>query len=264
MEYTEISGLRIAYQRDGEGPSIVFLHGGVSDSRVWQSQFDALADEYTVVAWDAPGCGKSSDPPEGFSLADYADCLAELIDELNLEQPHLVGISFGAGLAIEFFNRHPTVPKSLLLAGAYAGWAGSLSPEEVERRTRKALRTSKLPANEVASSWTPSLFSESVSDDVIAETERIIEDFHPEGSITMLNAFADADLRHVLPTINVPTLLLYGSEDVRSPMRVAESLHNEIPNSELAILQGVGHVINLEAPESFNAELLNFKSRQDA
>jgi len=74
----------------------------------------------------------------------------------------------------------------------------------------------------------------------------------------MLAAFADADLRAVLPTIAVPTLLIHGAADVRAPRPVAEALHAAIPNSELVLLPDVGHQCNLEAPEPFNAELRRF------
>src|SRR5947199_586028 len=124
MDQIEVEGLRIAYQRAGEGPPLMLLHGGLSDSREWRRQLEELSDEFTVVAWDAPGCGQSSDPPETFRLSEYADCLAAFIDALGLGQPHMLGLSFGAGLALELYRRHPTVPRTLVLASAYAGWAG--------------------------------------------------------------------------------------------------------------------------------------------
>ena len=74
-------------------------------------------------------------------------------------------------------------------------------------------------------------------------------------------ALAEADLRAVLPTITVPTLLLYGAADVRAPRAVAEALHAGIPHSELVLLPGVGHACNLEAPEAFNAEVRRFLQR---
>ena len=64
MHEVEISGLRIAFERKGEGLPLVLLHGALSDSRAWRRQLEELSDEFTVVAWDAPGCGRSADPPE--------------------------------------------------------------------------------------------------------------------------------------------------------------------------------------------------------
>ena len=74
MDEVKIGGLRIAFERKGKGTPLVLLHGAVSNSREWRRQLDELSDEFTVVAWDAPGCGRSSDPPETFRLPDYASC----------------------------------------------------------------------------------------------------------------------------------------------------------------------------------------------
>ena len=79
MESVRANGLDIAYERVGEGPTLVFAHGAAEDSRVWLPQLAALADSFTVVAWDEPGAGRSSDVPTEFGLADYARCLAALI-----------------------------------------------------------------------------------------------------------------------------------------------------------------------------------------
>src|SRR5437879_8071585 len=107
MEQLEVGGHRIAFRRAGSGPALVLLHGFFGDSRVWRWQLEALSDEFTVVAWDAPGCGGSSDPPAGFRMADYADSLAGLIRWLGLDGASVVGVSFGGTLALELALRHP-------------------------------------------------------------------------------------------------------------------------------------------------------------
>jgi pimeloyl-ACP methyl ester carboxylesterase len=73
LDQVEVGGLRVAYRRAGQGPALVLVHGGLGDSRDWRRQLDGLSDQFTVVAWDAPGCGGSSDPPGTFRLPDYAD-----------------------------------------------------------------------------------------------------------------------------------------------------------------------------------------------
>jgi pimeloyl-ACP methyl ester carboxylesterase len=118
MDEVKIGGLHIAFEQRGNGTPLVLLHGAVSDSREWRRQLDELSDEFTVVAWDAPGCGRSSDPPETFRLPDYADYLAAFIEENGLVRSHVLGLSFGSGLALELYRRHTAIPRSLILASA--------------------------------------------------------------------------------------------------------------------------------------------------
>ena len=255
----DVDGLRIAYERAGEGPPLVLVHGYVGDGRsTWRRQLDELSDEFTVVAWDAPGMGGSSDPPESFRLPDYADCLAGFVQALGLERPHVAGLSFGGGLALELYGRHPQIPASLVLAGAYAGWAGSLPPEVVEERLRQVLELSDLPPDRFVRAVLPTMFSASAPAEIVEAFGANVAGFRPAGLRAMARSFAEADLRDVLPTIGVPTLLLYGDEDVRAPLSVAEDLHAAIPASELVVLAGVGHVSSVEAGGRFNAEVRRF------
>ncbi|MEX0629141.1 MAG: alpha/beta hydrolase [Chloroflexota bacterium] len=265
MDQMEVGGLRIAYRRAGTGPPLVLLHGGPLDSREWRHQLDGLADDFTVVAWDMPGCGGSDDPPEHFRTRDYADCLAAFIEGLGLVWPHVLGLSFGSGLALELYRWHPTTPRTLILASAYAGWAGSLPPEVAEQRKQGMLRRIELSPEEFAGEFLPSLLTDSAPAELVDEVRAILSDFHPAGQRALLSSgFAEHDVRDVLPRIDVPTLLLYGDRDVRSPLSVAEDMHARIPRSRLVFLPGVGHMGDMEAPERFNAEVRGFlKSLQD-
>lgn len=259
MDQLEVAGLRIAYERAGEGPPLVLLHGYVGDGRrTWRRQIDELSDEFTVVAWDAPGSGGSSDPPEPFRLPDYADCLAGFVEALGFGRPHVAGLSFGGGLALELYRRHPAIPKTLVLASAYAGWAGSLPPEVVQERLQQVLQLADLPPDRFVGAVIPTLFSGSASAEMVDEFAASVSEFHPAGLQAMARSFAEADLRDVLPRIDVPTLLLYGDEDVRAPLNVAEDLHAAIPTSRLVVLPGVGHMCSVEAAERLNAEVRSF------
>lgn len=258
MEEIEVDGHRIAYRRKGEGPPLVLLHGWPTDSREWRRQLDGLSDEFTVVAWDAPGAGRSSDPPETFGLADWADCLAAFIAALGLGRPHVAGLSWGGGLALELFNRHPTAVRTLTLAGAYAGWGGSLPADVAEQRLAMMVRNSELPPAQWAPALTRTLVSDGATEDMTGELESIITEFHPAATRVALRAFAEADLRDVLPRIDVPTLLLYGEQDVRAPREVREPLHSGIAGSELVLIPGAGHAIDIEAAERFNSEVRAF------
>src|SRR5688572_12763684 len=124
MEVLRTHDLEIAYERVGEGPPLLFVHGASGDGRMWQPQLEALSDELSVVAWDEPGTGRSSDVPESFVLADYADCLADLIHHVGLGPVHLAGLSWGGTLVLELYRRRPELVATLILADTYAGWKG--------------------------------------------------------------------------------------------------------------------------------------------
>jgi pimeloyl-ACP methyl ester carboxylesterase len=258
MEMIEVDGLRIAYERAGAGPPLVLLHGYVGDGpTTWRRQIEGLSDEFTVVAWDAPGSGRSSDPPESFGVADYADCLARFVDGLGLEKPHVCGLSFGGALALELYRRHSAIPMTLILASAYAGWAGSLPADVAAQRLQQALLLANLSPEDFVGALLPTMFSEVTPAESVAEFGASMLAFHPAGFRAMARASAE-DLRDVLPKIKVPTLLVYGDKDVRAPLTVAENLHEAISGSTLVVLPDTGHLCNLEAPEEFNGVVRNF------
>ena len=258
MGVIDVNGLRIAYERAGAGPALVLLHGYVGDgATTWRRQIEALSDEFTVVAWDAPGAGGSSDPPESFGMAGYSDCLAGFVAGLGLESPFIAGISFGGSLAIDFCRRHPAVPKALVLASAYAGWGGSLPAQVADQRLRQALALADLTPDEFRDTLLPTMFSDGTAPDVVAEFGASMVAFHPAGFRAMARASAE-DLRDALPHVSPATLLVCGDRDVRAPLDVARRLHAAIPGSRLVVLPGVGHVCNIEAPDEFNAAVRTF------
>jgi pimeloyl-ACP methyl ester carboxylesterase len=191
-------------------------------------------------------------------MPDYADCLAAFVAGLDLYRPHVAGLSFGGTLALELYRRHPEVPRTLTLASAYTGWAGSLEPALVEERLASVTRDSHLSGEELADRWLPGLLAENAPREVVDELRSILADFHPRGARMMAKAMASADLRDVLQGITVPTLLLYGDADSRSPLSVAKALQADIPGSTLVVLGGVGHQLNMEDADRFNATLRDF------
>lgn len=99
MLRAEVNGLSVAYQRTGDGPALVLLHGFTHDSRVWRPQLEGLADQFTLIAWDAPGAGQSSDPPDTFGVSDWADSFAGFLNATGVHQADVVGLSWGGLLA---------------------------------------------------------------------------------------------------------------------------------------------------------------------
>lgn len=257
LDQVDVDGLRIGFERVGTGPPIVLLHGGLSDRREWEPQLE-LADESTLVMWDAPGCGRSSDPPASFRMGDYAAVLARFVDVLGLERPHVVGVSFGAALALELYRRAPSLARSLVLASPYAGWAGSLPPEVVAARLAAGLESIERGAGALAEALLPTLLSARAPREAVELQATMAAGLRAAGIRPMLHAMAEADLRDVLETIAVPTLVLHGALDVRAPAVVAHALADAIPDSRLVTLPDAGHGCNLESPYAFNAALRSF------
>lgn len=254
-----VHGLDIAYRRAGRGPALVFLHGALADGRVWDRQLAGLADEFTVVAWDEPGTGGSSDPPEDFTLAGYADCLAGFIDALELAPAWVAGLSWGGTVALELFRRHPRCVVALVLADTYAGWKGSLSEEECAARVRAAGQISALPRDEFIRAFLPGVLGRRAPAHVADELFAIMDDFRPISVRITAPAMGACDQRNLLPRIDVPTLLLWGEDDERSPLNVAEQLRDAIPGARLRVIPGAGHMSNMEQPDRFNAEVRAFR-----
>ena len=258
MEHVEVDGLRIAYTRAGAGPPLVMLHGAPRDSRIWQWMLPDLSRDHTVIAWDAPGFGESSDIDDSWRAPQFADALAAVLTALGLERPHLVGHSFGTMIALSLFQRHPAVPASLVLVGGYAGWVGSLRPDEVARRLEMFVGMAELGEAFDPKAY-PGLFSDLIPANRDAAVASMMQENIRRATIRAAGYIgAETDLRPVLPTIDVPTLILHGEADVRSPLANAEALHAAISTSELVVLPKLGHACVVEDPEACAAEIRRF------
>jgi pimeloyl-ACP methyl ester carboxylesterase len=253
LELVNVGGLRVALRRYGQGEPVLLVHGGMSDSREWGPQVEDLSRGYDVIAVDVLGCGGSADPPEEFGLADHAHVLAGILDTLGISSAHVIGQSLGSVLALALYREHPHTVRSLILAGAYAGWAGSLPPEEVESRTRMVLETLERPVDEWGPPFLATVYGAEAPAELMDASMAILRDVRPEASRRLVLAVASADLREMLPTITVPVLLIYGQGDQRAPAAVAAQLHAGIPGSRLVVVPDAGHAVNAEAPEEFDA-----------
>jgi pimeloyl-ACP methyl ester carboxylesterase len=254
------AGLEIAYDRVGGGPPLVLVHGGLADAREWRPQLAGLSDDFTVIAWDEPGAGRSSDVPADFGLAGYATALAGLVETLGAPA-HVCGLSWGGTVTLELYRRRPELVATLVLADTYAGWKGSLSEPEVRARVAGAERMLTTPA-ETFHPTISGLFAGEPPRDVMELLFAVAADVRPESVRVAVGAMAEADLRDVLPGIAVPTLLVWGELDARSPLSVAHEFARAIPHAELVVIPGAGHMSNLERPDEFNAAVRAFCRRR--
>lgn len=171
---------------------------------------------------------------------------------------HVGGLSFGGGLALELSSRHAETVRSLILMSAYAGWGGSLPTEEVQERVELTRRNTELPPGQWVPALIDTLLPEGSRGELADELETMLSDLHPAATRTSLEAFAEADLSGTLAEVDVPTLLLYGALDVRSPRRVWQPIHEGIANSKLVVIPEIGHMVDMQAPERCNAEIRAF------
>jgi pimeloyl-ACP methyl ester carboxylesterase len=257
VEFVESDGVEIAYERVGVGSPLVFVHGAAEDSRIWQPQLAGLADEFTVVAWDEPGAGRSSDLPAGFGLAGFADGLARLIETLGLGAAHVAGLSWGGTVVLELYRRHPGLVATLIMIDTYAGWKGSLPADEVRARVAGARQMLASPHEDFDPTF-PGLFASDPPAKFVPLLAAIAADVRPATLGNQLDIMAEADLADLLPHISVPTLLIWGQSDARSPLTVARAFEEAIPDTTLVTIEGAGHMSNLERPERVNDAVREF------
>jgi pimeloyl-ACP methyl ester carboxylesterase len=236
----------------------VFLHGFLCDSRCWSGQLAQLKDRFRVVAWDAPGAGSSADPPDTFTTASYAHSLAGCLDAIGIERAHVVGLSWGGILAQEFYRLYPQRVRSLVLADTYAGWSGSLPEAVWKERLASCLRDADGPSEALVAKFVPGVFTDAAPQHLRDQFAGIVSGFHPAGFRLMSLSSAEVDTRDLLPRIEVATLLLWGDDDRRSPLHIAEQFRAAIPGAELSIIPKAGHLSNMEQPELFDGHVRDF------
>jgi 3-oxoadipate enol-lactonase len=258
MEVT-LNGARIHYKREGEGMPVIFLHAGVADSRMWQPQMHALADQFECIAPDMRGFGNSELPPGSWSPT--ADVLA-LIDQLRLKPVHLVGCSIGGGVAIDFALEHGERISKLVLVGPGVGGAnfGAKYPElfaEAEAAETAGDRRAIIEAD--ARLWLdgPRRPSGYVKDPL----RRLF--FEMDGNFD--SDFESAPIQHIEPPaaerlqeITAPTLVVVGDEDAPPVFDAVELVMGKVPHASKAVIHDAAHLPNLEHPEEFNRIVMEF------
>ncbi|HEX3722646.1 MAG TPA: alpha/beta hydrolase [Nitrolancea sp.] len=256
--FETLNGIRVAYRRAGSGPMLLMLHGIGGGSAQWRPQLDGLADEFTVIAWDTPGYGDSDDPTGDWSMADYADRLAELLERLTPDPVHILGQSWGGVLAQEFYRTHADRVRALILSDTFAGDAAF--PEG----TRNAVLHARLTAletmtpAEMAQARLPALVPNDTPDAIKQEIEAMLAAIHPAGYRQAAIALHRSDERDVLSTIDVPTLVIAGDRDTVVPLALSQSLASGIRGARLELFRDSGHLSNMARSDEYNAAVRGF------
>ena len=245
-----------SYAEAGNGPALVLLHGIGSAARSWAPQFAGLADEFRVIAWDAPGYGGSTPvTPERPDASDYAAALTRLLDALGVEHLHLVGHSLGTVTALRFARQHAKRVRSLTLASLSSGHARLSAQDQKRLRDARFTDLEALGPRGMAQKRAPRLLSAGATPaqmQLVLETMSSIDPGGFRQAVWMLSAADTAADLEQLPA-PLPVQIVYGDADVvTTPQSIAEVARSR-PEAPVRVLAGAGHAVYLEQPERFNA-----------
>ena len=237
---------------------LLFLHGLGGGHHAWDAQLVHFSTRgYAAHAWDQPGYGHSA-IVEPYDLEQVAAALARLIESLGGEPVVIVGHSMGGLIAQEAYFRYPQLVKALALCFTSAAFVGgsNFARQFVAERIGP-LDEGKSMADLAA--LTMPGHRGSKSDPAGAEhAARIMAEIPPETYRKAVHLLTTFDRRADLPKIAVPTLLVAGSDDKTAPAAIMASMQKKIPGSELAVLEGCGHLGPIDQPAEFNAALERF------
>jgi len=259
MPFIQVEDLSIHYEIAGKGEPIVLLHGLSNNSKSWSRQIEGLKDHFTVIAWDAPGYGQSSNPKEEFrEFFQFADVLHRFIKGLQYDSVYLVGHSMGSCIAIDFTVRYPSMVKSLILADATRG-AAALSKEENEKKLQdRVFSIENLDPKDMASNRIQALLGENPQEDVKIEAQKIMGQVRPAGYRAVAYSLYHVNQMSMLPKITVPTLIICGEEDRVTPVSESQIFHENIAHSKMVTIPKTGHLCYQEDAVAFNKYTAEF------
>jgi pimeloyl-ACP methyl ester carboxylesterase len=253
-------GARMAVTDLGHRVPLLFIHGFPLDHSIWEPQVEAFRSRRRVLAPDLVGFGASSGAVRS-SLDDHADDLAALLDVLGVRRVVAIGLSMGGYVALSLWRRHRQRVAAMVLACSRAG------PDvEANRAARYqmaiAVENQGVPA--IADALLPRLLGPSASAELRDKVQQMMYAQPAEGVIAALKAMAARpNSRNDLGSIEVPALVVTGEQDEVIPVASSVAMADAIPDSQLVVVPGVGHLVNFEDPAAFNAALRAFLDRVD-
>lgn len=253
-----VDNASIAFDDVGSGFPVVFLHAFPLNRTMWDPQVSALVAECRCIAIDTRGAGDSP-PTAPYSMDRFADDVAAVLDTLQIERAVIVGLSIGGYISFALWRRHRHRIRALVLADTRAG-ADTVT--QIERRRALIELAETQGSAAIANAQIASLVGTSTRDkrpDIYDSVHRIIAQSSAEGIVGSLEAMMTRpDSAATCATIDAPTLIIVGDEDVATPPSEARALQKLIPNSRLEVLEQAGHLSNLERPAAFNTVVSEF------
>lgn len=255
----EINKIKIDYRDQGAGIPVIFIHAFPLSQSMWDEQFDALKNHCRVITIDLRGFGKSDMPDGVCSMDQMASDVRGLMYALDIDRAMLAGLSMGGYVSLAFYRNYPEAVHGLVLADTRA----TADTEEArERRQESAERAEREGARAIADEMIPLLLGRSTVEsrpDVVRRVRAMIEANSSRAIAAAQRGMAERrDSTDILSRIDFPTLVLVGSEDSLTPVSEAEALRARIPGARMQIIEGAGHLSNLERPALFNSTVIEF------
>ncbi len=262
--FAETNNTSIFYQIAGKGTSLILIHGWTFDSRCWEYQIPVLLKDYQVIFYDLRGFGKSSYPVQGESYSHTKDLVA-MMDYLSIDSAILLGHSFGGRIAIDFAFNHPERVIGLILPeGAWDVNDVDLGDDFNELinwlvSTREAAEYEDFDKAKEIWIYGPPLFSSMQKPHSASLVKKMVNEYSWWHYINddPTEGF-DSYSVNKLKTISVPTLIMYGKDSPVGYLKIAQIQNDYIPNSKLVAISDAAHALNIENPDQFNKEILDF------
>ncbi len=251
---------RIAYDHRGDGELVLFLHGIGGNRTNWHAQLQAFAPAYHAVAWDARGYGLSDDYDGPLDFGDFATDIARLLDHLEADTAHIVGLSMGGRIALDFVARFPQRVKTLTLSGTRASFAQRSREEHEEflRLRKKPLVEEGKEPEDIAPGVAKTLMGRRSTEAHFDQLVQSIAVLHKASYIKTIEASTFYDRSAALEPIKAPTLLVYGGDDRLNRPELGREIAAQITGAKFVEIPDAGHLCNIEAPTEFNEAILLF------
>ena len=255
----EVNGINIECRDEGEGLPVVFIHAFPLNQTMWDEQVAALRGTCRAITLDLRGFGRSGFASSAHSIEQMASDVRGLIKALGLDRAVLVGLSMGGYISFAFCRAHSECVGALVLADTRAT---SDTQEARERRIKSAEKAEREGPAAIADDMVPLLLGRSALSnrpDLIARTREMIEANSPMGIAAAQRAMAARrDSTDLLASMNFPVLVIAATEDSLTTVAEVTALQKAIRGSRLCVIEGAGHLSNLEQPRQFNAALIEF------
>jgi pimeloyl-ACP methyl ester carboxylesterase len=248
MPITEVDGLKTHYEEHGKGTPIVLVHGAQGTVEGFEGMVRVLRSRYRVITPSLPGRSGSENMPGEVTIERYSDHVAHLLQKIGVQKAAIAGPSMGGLVSLSFCLDHPSMTLALVLINT-----GARMP--IDERIAKLFEEDCEGMTRLATSMG---YSKKTPKRVIEKALEYSMNCPKETSVKDMTATGKFDARERLHEVKVPTLIMTGSDDILTPLPMAEFLNNGIAGSTLRIIKDAGHSSIMEKPREISEEIMRF------